>query len=64
MVRWTTTLGTPTLQSQRMYDAIAGNGGTARLILLPHEGHIYVAHESVEHVLSEMVSWFERFLKD
>jgi dipeptidyl aminopeptidase/acylaminoacyl peptidase len=56
--------GTPALQSQRMYDAIAGNGGTARLILLPHEGHTYVARESVEHVLAEMVLWFDRFVKD
>lgn len=56
--------GTPALQSQRMYDAIAGNGGTARLILLPHEGHTYLARESVEHVLAEMVTWFDRFLKD
>lgn len=50
--------GTPALQSQRMYDAISVNGGTTRLVLLPHEGHTYVARESVEHVLSEMAAWF------
>jgi dipeptidyl aminopeptidase/acylaminoacyl peptidase len=50
--------GTPALQSQRMYEAISGNGGTTRLVLLPHEGHTYVARESVEHVLSEMAAWF------
>jgi len=29
--------------SERLYQAIKGNGGTARLVLLPHESHRYVA---------------------
>jgi dipeptidyl aminopeptidase/acylaminoacyl peptidase len=54
--------GTPALQSERMYEAIAGNGGTTRLVLLPHERHTSAARESIEHVLSEMVSWCDRYL--
>src|SRR6185503_13283304 len=35
--------GTYPIQSQRLFDAIRGNGGTARLVLLPHESHAYLA---------------------
>jgi dipeptidyl aminopeptidase/acylaminoacyl peptidase len=46
-----------------MYQAIRGNGGTARLVLLPYESHGYVARESVEHTLYEMIAWFDRYVK-
>jgi dipeptidyl aminopeptidase/acylaminoacyl peptidase len=49
--------GTFTVQSERLYQAIKGNGGTARLVLLPHESHGYRARESVLHVLAEMFDW-------
>jgi dipeptidyl aminopeptidase/acylaminoacyl peptidase len=49
--------GTFTIQSERLFQAIKGNGGTARLVLLPHESHGYRARESVLHVLSEMFEW-------
>jgi dipeptidyl aminopeptidase/acylaminoacyl peptidase len=55
--------GTFPVQSERMYQAIKGNGGTVRLVLLPLESHGYVARESVEHVLYEMISWFDRWVK-
>jgi dipeptidyl aminopeptidase/acylaminoacyl peptidase len=35
--------GTFPIQSERLYQAIQGNGGTARLVLLPHESHGYLA---------------------
>lgn len=54
--------GTHPLQSERMYQAIRGNGGSARLVTLPHEGHCYAARESVEHVLYEMTAWFRQHL--
>ena len=47
--------GTFPIQSARMYQAIRGNGGTARHVVLPHEAHGYAARESVEHVLAETV---------
>lgn len=56
--------GTFPMQSERMYQAVRGNGGTARLVLLPHESHGYQARESVEHVLSETAAWFDRHVKN
>lgn len=53
--------GTFTVQSERLYQALQGTGGTARLVLLPHEGHGYVARESVLHVLAEQFAWAERW---
>ena len=56
--------GTFPVQSDRMYHALTGHGATARLVTLPNESHGYAAKESVEHTLYEMMSWFERFVKD
>jgi dipeptidyl aminopeptidase/acylaminoacyl peptidase len=55
--------GTFPVQSERMYQAVKGNGGTVRYVVLPHEAHGYAARESVEHTLYEMVSWFDRHVK-
>ena len=55
--------GTFPIQSERLYHAVRGNGGTVRYVLLPHESHGYVARESVEHTLWEMVTWFDRYVK-
>lgn len=56
--------GTFPMQSERMYAAIAGNGGTARLVMLPLESHGYVARESTEHTLYEMLNWFDKYVKN
>jgi len=53
--------GTFPMQSENLFQAIAGNGGTARLVLLPLESHGYRARESVLHVLAEMVDWCRRY---
>ena len=55
--------GTFPVQSERMYQAVRGNGGTVRLVMLPHESHGYAARESVEHVLAEMIGWFDKYVK-
>jgi len=55
--------GTFPIQSERLYQAVKGAGGTARLVLLPHEAHGYQARESTLHVLAEMIEWFDRHLK-
>lgn len=55
--------GTFPVQSERLFQAIRGTGGTARLVMLPHESHGYVARESVGHVLAEMVEWMDRYVK-
>jgi dipeptidyl aminopeptidase/acylaminoacyl peptidase len=56
--------GTFPIQSERLFAAIAGNGGIARLVMLPHESHGYSARESTEHTLYEMVQWFDRYVKN
>ncbi len=55
--------GTFPLQSQRLFHALKGNGGTARLVMLPKESHGYVARESVLHVLAESFRWFDQHVK-
>jgi dipeptidyl aminopeptidase/acylaminoacyl peptidase len=55
--------GTFPIQSERMYQAMKGNGATVRLVMLPHEAHGYAGRESIEHVLFEMISWFDKYVK-
>ncbi len=55
--------GTYPLQSKRFYQALKGTGGTAKLVILPYEGHSYRAAKSGLHVLAEMIEWFDRFVK-
>ena len=45
--------GTFPIQSERMYHALKGHGGTVRLIMLPNESHGYRARESVMTALAE-----------
>ena len=56
--------GTFTVQSERFYQALQANGATARLVLLPHESHGYRARESVLHVLAEMFTWADTYVKN
>jgi len=51
------------LGSEKLFEAIRGIGGTVRLVMLPYEDHGYSARESTEHVLYEMLSWFDRYVK-
>jgi dipeptidyl aminopeptidase/acylaminoacyl peptidase len=54
--------GTFPVQSERLFQAIQGNGGRARLVMLPYESHIYVARESILHVLAEQFGWLDRWM--
>ena len=56
--------GTFPIQSQRLYQAIKGNGGTARLVMLPFESHGYSARESVLHTQAEMIDWLNKHVRD
>ncbi|MDP4537928.1 prolyl oligopeptidase family serine peptidase [Alkalimonas collagenimarina] len=56
--------GTFPMQSERLYQAIKGNGGTTRLVMLPLESHGYRARESVLHMLWETVNWLDEFVKN
>lgn len=55
--------GTFPMQSERLFEAMQGLGGTCRYVQLPHEGHGYTARESVLDVLAEMIDWFDRYVK-
>jgi dipeptidyl aminopeptidase/acylaminoacyl peptidase len=55
--------GTFPIQSERLYAAIRGNGGTVRLVMLPSEAHGYRGAETMEHVLYEELTWFDKYLK-
>jgi dipeptidyl aminopeptidase/acylaminoacyl peptidase len=55
--------GTFPIQSERLYAAIRGNGGTVRLVMLPAEAHGYRAKETIEHLLYEEMAWFDKYLK-
>ena len=56
--------GTFPIQSERLYQALSGLGGTARLVMLPSESHGYRARESVMHMLWEMDRWLETHVKN
>ena len=49
--------GTLPMQSERLFEAITGLGGDARLVLLPNEDHQYRARESLMHLMWEMDRW-------
>jgi dipeptidyl aminopeptidase/acylaminoacyl peptidase len=55
--------GTFPMQSERMFAAISGLGGTARLVMLPLEGHGYRSRESILHVLWEIERWLDMYVK-
>jgi len=56
--------GTEPFQSRKLFQAIRGNGGTTRLVMLPHEPHWYTALESNEQLVSEMLNWFDTYVKN
>ncbi|MDU0370571.1 S9 family peptidase [Hymenobacter endophyticus] len=55
--------GTFPIQSERFYNALKGNGATVRYVVLPAEAHGYAARESIMHMLWEMNSWLDTYVK-
>ena len=55
--------GTFPINSERLFAALKGNGGTARYIQLPAEPHGYRARESIGDVLAEEVAWLDKYVK-
>lgn len=55
--------GTFPMQSERLFQAIKGLGGTTRLVMLPYEDHGYRARESVLHMLYESERWLDTYVK-
>jgi dipeptidyl aminopeptidase/acylaminoacyl peptidase len=56
--------GTFPIQSERMFEAVRGNGGIVRLVFLPYEAHGYRGEETIEHVLWEKFQWFDKYVKN
>ncbi|KAA5548354.1 S9 family peptidase [Adhaeribacter rhizoryzae] len=56
--------GTYPIQSERYFNALKGFGATTRLVLLPYESHGYTAKESLLHMLYEMNTWLDRYVKN
>ena len=56
--------GTTPLQASKLYEAVRGNGGTTRLVMLPHEPHWYASMESNEQLAFEMIRWFDLYVKN
>ncbi len=54
--------GTFPMQSERLYQAINGHGGTARLVMLPFESHGYRARQSILHQAWEIDQWLQNYL--
>jgi len=56
--------GTTPLQSEQLFQAIRGNGGVVRLVMLPHEPHWYASMESNEQLAYEELRWFDKYVKN
>jgi len=55
--------GTTPIQSELLFEAIRGNGGITRLVMLPHEPHWYSSMESNEQLAYEELRWFDKYVK-
>jgi len=55
--------GTFPIQSERLFNAIKGHGGTVRLVQLPYESHGYAAKENILHMLWEQDQWLDKYVK-
>jgi dipeptidyl aminopeptidase/acylaminoacyl peptidase len=56
--------GTYPIQSERMYNAIKGHGGTVKYVQLPFEAHGYRGKENILHMLNEQFTWLEKYVKN
>jgi dipeptidyl aminopeptidase/acylaminoacyl peptidase len=56
--------GTYPIQSERMFNAIKGHGGTVKFVSLPYEAHGYRGRENILHMLNEQFDWLEKYVKN
>ncbi len=56
--------GTFPINSERLFAAIKGNGGTVRFVFLPYEAHSYRGKENLLHMLWEQNQWLEKYVKN
>lgn len=55
--------GTYPINSERLYAAIKGHGGTVRFVFLPYEAHGYRGKENVLHTLWEQQQWLDKYVR-
>ncbi|GAA4371958.1 S9 family peptidase [Hymenobacter koreensis] len=55
--------GTFPIQTERFYNALKGHGATVRYVVLPAESHGYAARENIMHMLWEMNTWLDKYVK-
>ncbi|SDL13988.1 Prolyl oligopeptidase family protein [Pedobacter sp. ok626] len=56
--------GTFPINSERLFNAIKGFGGTSRFVFLPYESHSYSGKENLLHMLWEMNTWLNTYVKN
>lgn len=56
--------GTYPINSERLFAAIKGHGGTVRFAYLPFEAHSYRGRENLLHMLWEQNQWLEKYVKN
>lgn len=56
--------GTFPIQSERMFNAVKGHGGTVKYVSLPYESHGYQGRENILHMLNEQFMWLEKYVKN
>lgn len=56
--------GTFPIQSERLFMALKGMGKTVRYVTLPNEAHGYRARETNMHVVTEMLNWADKWVKN
>jgi dipeptidyl aminopeptidase/acylaminoacyl peptidase len=56
--------GTFPINSERLFNAIKGFGGTTRFVYLPYEAHGYRGKENILHMLWEMNTWLDTYVKN
>ncbi|WP_316734804.1 alpha/beta hydrolase family protein [Pedobacter aquatilis] len=56
--------GTYPINSERLFAAIKGLGGTVRFVFMPFEAHGYRGKENILHVLWEQDQWLEKYVKN
>ncbi len=56
--------GTYPIQSERLFNAVKGHGGTVKYVSLPYESHGYAGRENILHMLNEQFTWLEKYVKN
>ncbi|GAB3926543.1 prolyl oligopeptidase family serine peptidase [Mucilaginibacter myungsuensis] len=55
--------GTFPINSERLFAAVKGLGGTVRFVYLPYEAHGYRGKENLLHKLWEQLTWMDTYVK-